>query len=63
MTDDVVIDLGEAYRDGRIRFGGYPDSETGYFQYENGDEEYLINKQKPVYYVFGKDGGTFAKQL
>ena len=63
MTDDVVIDVGEAYKDKRVRFGGYPDSETGYFQYENGDEEYLINKQKPVYYVFSKEGAAFAKQL
>jgi hypothetical protein len=63
MTDDVVIDVGEAYKEKRVRFGGYPDSETGYFQYENGDEEYLINKQKPVYYVFSKEGAAFAKQL
>ena len=63
FTDEEVINMGEAYKDGRVVFGGFPDAETGNFTYLDGTTDQMANKSKPVYYVYREDGSYFAYQF
>ena len=63
FADEEVINVGEAYKDGRVVFGGFPDAETGNFTYLDGSTDQLPNKSKPVYYVYREDGSYFAYQF
>jgi len=53
FVNGVSVDAKQAYKEGRIRFGGYADIETGSYVDPIGDEHTILPSKlnKPIYYI------------